>query len=74
MIEHENLHLRVICGLFLNPENMKHAKIAWKRLEGNTDKKGVVLEEVEWQEHIQHTWPWIYPLLVNGCKNMSVGL
>jgi hypothetical protein len=51
MIEDENLHSRVICDLFLNLENMRHAKVAWKRLEGNTNKKGVALKEVKWQEH-----------------------
>jgi len=51
MIKGENLHSRVICDLFLNPENMKHAKVVWKRLESNTNIKGVVLEEVKWQEH-----------------------
>jgi hypothetical protein len=39
MIEDENLHSRVICDLFLNPKNMRHAKVAWKRLEGNTNKE-----------------------------------
>jgi hypothetical protein len=51
MIEDENLHSRVICDLFLNLENMRHAKVTWKRLENNIDRKGVVLEEVKWQEH-----------------------
>jgi hypothetical protein len=74
MIVDKNLHSRVMCDLFLNPENMKHAKVVWKRLEGNIKMKGVVLEKVKWQEHFQHTWPWIYPLLVNGCMNMSIGL
>jgi hypothetical protein len=44
MIEDENLHSRVICDLFLDPYNMRHAKVVWKRLEGNIDMKGVVLE------------------------------
>jgi hypothetical protein len=57
MIEDENLHSRVICDLFLNLEKLRHAKVAWKRLEGNIDRKGMVLEEVKWQEHFQHTWP-----------------
>jgi hypothetical protein len=74
MIEDENLHSRIICDLFFNPKNMRHAKITWKRLEGNTNKKGVVLEKVKWQEHFQHTWPWIYPFLVNGCMNMFARL
>ncbi len=73
MIEDENLHSRVISDLFLNPKNMMHTKVAWKKLEGNTDRKDVVLEKVKWQEHFQHTWPWIYPLLVNGGMNMSIG-
>jgi hypothetical protein len=51
VIEDDNLHSTVICDLFLNPENMRHAKATWKRLEGNTDKKGMVLEKVKWQEH-----------------------
>jgi hypothetical protein len=51
MIEDKNLHSRVICDLFLNHENMKHAKVVWKRLEGNINMKGVVLEKVKWQEH-----------------------
>jgi len=51
-----------------------YAKAAWKKLEGNIDKKGVVLEKVKWQEHFHHTWPWMYPLLVNGCMNMFSGL
>jgi hypothetical protein len=51
MIEDENSHSRVICDLFLNLENMKHAKVTWKRLKCNTNMKGVVLEEVKWQEH-----------------------
>ncbi len=74
MIEDENFHSRVICDLFFNPKNMRYAKVAWKRLESNIDMKGVVLEEVKWQEHFQHTWPWIYSFLVSGCMNMSTWL
>jgi hypothetical protein len=74
MIEDENFHSRVICDFFLNLEKMRHAKVAWKRLEGNTNRKGMVLEEVKWQEHFQHIWLWIYPLLVSGCMNMSTRL